>query len=698
MQTILYYIGTAFGSIMGLCYSVVKNYGWAIILFTLITKVILLPVSIWTHRNGLKVVKMQPDINRLHIKHFGDKDAIAEEQAELYKREKYNPLASLVPLAIQIVILMGVIEVIYHPLNYLLGLDAECIQAWLAAGQSLFGIDPAEAPAQLRLLSLIQQGNGTELAAQIPQAWQGTLAVLESFDTHFLGVDLTWIASEMSVVFLLIPLVTGASALILALSQNKLNPLQHEQNAGMQWGTLAFSVGLSLYLGYFVPAGVALYWIASNLLTIVQQVILNALIDPKKVVDYQALEETRGELEKLKQLGETPNGKKDRELLKREKADYKRFFSFANKHLVFYSESNGFYKYFGPVLDEIFSKSNVTVHYVTSDPKDQIFERAKQNPQLKAYYIGPRRLITLFMRMDADVVVMTMSDLENYHYKRSYVRKDIRYIYMFHYPLSTHMVLHTGALDHYDEILCVGDFQIPEIRKSEEINGLPEKQLEVCGYCQLDSLYKSYLSMEQKKNERPKVLIAPSWQEDNILDSCLDNLLKSLLGQGWDVKVRPHPEYMKRYGPKMDAIMARWKDYKGDDLTFETDFTSNESIYASDVVITDWSGTATEFSFVTLRPCVFINTPPKINNPDYVKLGIEPQEFRLRKLIGVEVAMDECGKADERIRVLLDNADDWNKRIKEVRDNLIANFPDSAPVSAMVILKAVVEQQKKHKA
>ena len=442
----------------------------------------------------------------------------------------------------------------------------------------------------------------------------------------------------------------------------------------------------------------ALYWICSNLFTILQQVLLNRLIDPKKVVDYQALEETRSELEKLKHLGGTADAKLDKQLRRREKEDYKRFFSFANKHLVFYSESNGFYKYFGPVLDEIFARSNVTVHYVTSDPNDTVFDRAAKNERLKAYYIGPRKLITLFMRMDADVVVMTMSDLENYHYKRSYVRKDIRYIYMFHYPLSTHMVLHTGALDHYDEILCVGDFQVPEIRKSEALGGLPAKRLEVCGYCQLDSLYKAYLAMAHRQNPRPRVLIAPSWQEDNLLDSCLDPLLKGLLGRDWDVRVRPHPEYMKRYGPRMDAIIERWKDYAGGDLDFETDFTSNESIYASDIVITDWSGTATEFSFVTLRPCVFINTPPKVNNPDYVKLGIEPQELQLRRRIGIDVDMADVGEAGARVADLLEASADWTERIRAIRDELIANFPDSAPVSAKAILTAVVEQQQKRTA
>lgn len=695
MGTVISALGVVFGAVMGFCYTLVRDYGLSIILFTLLSKVILLPVSIWTHKNGLKVIRMQPEINRLKVKFYGDKDTIAEKQAELYKREKYNPMASLFPLAIQIIILMGIIEVIYHPLTYLLHMDKACVDAYLAAGQKLFGMDPTANPAQLRLLGLVGQGEGAALAAAVPETWQPSLTILEGFNTCFLGVDLTWIASEMAVIYILIPIVTGISALVLALVQNRLNPLQREQNAGMQWGTMAFSVGISLFLGYYVPAGVALYWIASNLMTIVQQLVLNKLIDPRNVVDYELLEESRKELQNLMNLGESGDSKEDKALKKREKEDFKRFFSIVNKHLVFYSESNGFYKYFGPVLEEIFQKSNLTIHYITSDPNDQVFELAKANPKLMAYYIGPRKLITLMLKMDADVVVMTMSDLENYHYKRSYVRKDIRYIYMFHYPLSTHMVLHTGALDHYDEILCVGEFQIPEIRKSEELAGLPAKQLEVCGYCQLDSLYKSYLEMERKEEDGTRVLIAPSWQEDNILDSCIDELLKGLLGHGWRVRVRPHPEYMKRYKPRMDSIIERWQTYDGDDLEFETDFTSNESIYASDVVITDWSGTATEFSFITLRPCIFINTPPKINNPDYVKLGIEPQELRLRNMIGIPVEIKEAGQAGEYVQKLLDHSTEWSDRIRNVRNDLIANFPDSAKVSARAILHAVVEQQKK---
>ena len=631
MQAVVVFLS----SIIHFCYDLFLNYGLAIILFTLLSKIVLFPISIWVQKNSIKMVRIQPEINEMKVKYYGDKDTIAEKQAELMKREKYNAFADIIPMLIQVALLIA-------------------------------------------MIAAIKQGMETP-----------------GLNLSFLGIQLNEVPAEKGGWLYLVPLLAGLTSYALCVVQNACNVVQENSPKAVRIGTMVFSVGISLFLGFFVQVGVAVYWMASNIFSIATSYLLNWMINPRKFVDYERLENSRKALAELDQMGNDENDPHiAKELKKREKSDYKRFFSVANKHLVFYSESNGFYKYFGPILDEIFKRSNLTVHYITSDPNDKIFELAKTNVRLKAYYIGQRRLITLMMKMDADVVVMTMSDLENYHYKRSYVRKDIRYIYIFHYPLSTHMVLHTGALDHYDEILCVGEFQIPEIRKSEELAGLPAKKLEVCGYCQLDSLYKAFMAMEQKANACPRVLIAPSWQEDNILDSCLDDLLNSLLGHGWKVKVRPHPEYMKRYKPRMDSIIDKWKDYNGDDLEFETDFTSNESIYASDVVITDWSGTATEFSFITLRPCIFINTPPKINNPDYVKLEIEPQELRLRNMIGVPVEIKDVGEAGECVRNLLDHSEEWSDKIRNVRDELIANFPDSAPVSAKAILNAVVEQQK----
>jgi YidC/Oxa1 family membrane protein insertase len=367
----------------------------------------------------------------------------------------------------------------------------------------------------------------------------------------------------------------------------------------------------------------------------------------------------------------------------------------ANKHLVFYSEKSGFYKYFEKIINELIRRSNVIIHYVTSDPNDQIFDIAKNQPRIKPYYIGEKRLITLMMKMDADIVVMTMSDLNNFHYKRSYVKKDIEYIYVFHYPLSTHMVLAKGALDHYDTIFCIGEFQFEEIRETERLYNLPEKNLIAVGYGQLEKLYESYCKMEHIDRKIKKVLIAPSWQPDNILDSCIDELLAALLGKGFEIVVRPHPEYVKRYGFRMDAIVNRYSDYKGSDLSFELDFTSNNSIFDSDVVITDWSGTAYEFSFVTKKPSIFINTPPKINNREYDRLSIKPLEITLRDKIGIQVKPDNLANITDKIHELLNSAEKYADEITAIVDKYIANFGSSGVIGSKYIINRLKEVGKK---
>lgn len=615
-------LGKILGTLIGVCYDFFGSYGLAIVLFTIFTKVILFPVSIWTQRNSIKMVALMPELNHLKIKYYGDKDTIAEETQALYKKTGYHPLANIIPLFIQLVLLIGVIG---------------AVRSLLAGTKSLLSVTPSEAGGFI----------------------------------------------------LLIPLMAGMSAFALGLVQNRLNPIQREQTKAEQWMTNGFSIAISLALGAFVPMGVGIYWIASNLLTIVQQIVLNTVMPPKKYVDYGALAKSKTELAEIEGLS-TGISKEDKQ---REKADYKRFFSVANKHLVFYSESSGFYKYFKGVISELLQRTNVTIHYITSDPKDQIFKIAETQPRIRPYYIGEKRLITLMMKMDANMVVMTMSDLGNYHIKRSYVRKDAEYVYMFHYPLSTHMVLHTGALDHYDTILCVGKFQFDEIRFCEKLHGTPEKKLIECGYGLLEDLRTQYDAMPKTQREQKKILIAPSWQTDNILDTCIDGLLEQLLGRGYQVVVRPHPEYMKRYRPRMDAIVDRYANYQGGDLSFELDFTSSHSIFDSDLVISDWSGTAYEFAFVTLKPAIFINTPPKIHNSEYRQYPMKPLELTLRSQVGVEVNMDRLECLASAAAELLEHKEAYREKIAGILNDTIANFGGSAKIGAEYIISRLKERQ-----
>lgn len=539
---------------------------------------------------------------------------------------------------------------------------------------------------------LYQRENYHPLAGTIPMFIQlilliGVIGAVRGMLEGEANTILVQIPSEVGGAALLMPLAAGGAALLLGLAQNHLNPLQREQGKAEQWMTNGFSIAISLVLGAFVPLGVGIYWICSNLFTILQQIILNTVIPPKKYIDYEALEKSRQELAKISSLG----GKRSKEEKQREKADYKRFFSIANKHLVFYSERSGFYKYFENVIDYLLSHSNVTIHYITSDPKDAIFQKAAEQPRIKPYYIGERRLITLMMKMDADIVVMTMTDLENFHIKRSYIRKDVEYVYMFHAPLSFIMTLRDGALDHYDTIFCTGKGQVEEIRKSEEIYHLPQKKIIECGYGVIENMRKHYLENKSRyeNQEVKKILIAPSWQEDNILDSCLDQILQSSLRDGWQIIVRPHPEYVKRYGARWNVLLEKYKDIPESRLILQTDFSSNETVYSADVLVSDWSGIAFEYAFATRKPVLSINTPMKVSNPNYAKVIPQPLNLTLRSEIGVQLEPDAADQAGRVLAEMLDHAEDYERKIAQLTDEYLYNMGKSGEIGGAYILQSL---------
>ena len=94
------------------CYALCHNYWIAILIFTFLTKVILLPLSIWIQKNSIKTVKMEPELNHIKATYVGNQELISEEQYKLFKREKYSPFGDLIPLFVQLALLMGVVEAV----------------------------------------------------------------------------------------------------------------------------------------------------------------------------------------------------------------------------------------------------------------------------------------------------------------------------------------------------------------------------------------------------------------------------------------------------------------------------------------------------------------------------------------------------------------------------------------------------------
>ncbi len=686
---IMYYICLPLGYLMKWCWMLVGNYGWAIILFTLATKLVLLPLSVWIHKNTIQMVKIQPDLNFLKVNHYGDLDTIADEQGKLYKKHKYHPMLSLVPLIVQVVLLLGVVEIIYHPLSYLFAVDSETVNA--LAG--LYGIETNTSSFQLTLIEAIKNS-----APEGIEAFASVIEPIKEFSGNFLGFNLSVIPSEVWGIYTVMPIIAGLSSFIMCWTQNMSNVLQHEQSKLNQYGMTVLSVGISLYLGIGVPAGIAWYWVAGNLLSIAQMYILNAVINPKKYVDYEALEKSRKALADIEAL---ESGKNKDPLYKehkaREKKDYKRFFHVVNKHLVIYSEKSGFYKYFEAIIDALLKKSNITIHYITNDPDDAIFALSEKEPRIRPYYIGLKKMIPLMMRAEADIMLMTTPDLDKFYIKRSIVKKDMEYVYVPHDMMSMHMGFREGALDAFDTIFCTGPHIVREVRATEKVYGLPEKKLVEFGYPFADKLIAAGEAERATHitGSRKEILIAPSWQEDNLLDSCIDQLINGLFCDGYHITVRPHPEYVKRYGARMQAIVDRYAHMVGDGLSFELDFTVNKSVYSSDLLITDWSGIALEFCFATRRPALFVNTAIKCMNPNWKKIDCVPTEISLRDVVGVSVDKDRLDECRSIVEDLLARADEYDVKIGKVLSEHIYNQGHAGETGADYLLKSLVEKRKK---
>ena len=693
---IMYYICIPFGYLMKWCWQIVGNYGWAIVLFTLATKFVLLPFSVWVHKNSINMVKIQPAVNFLKANHYGDMDTFADEQAKLFKKENYHPLLSLIPLVLQIVLLLGVVQTIYHPLSYLFGTDAGVIQALAEA----IRVNTEDSAYQLAIVEAIQNGvitSSSVISGVSAEALADVIADVQGFDTIFLGINLLAVPAEVWGAYVLVPVVAGISSWLLCFTQNRSNVIQHEQGKLSKYGLMVISVGISLYLGIGVPAGIAMYWVAGNLLSIIQMYILNAIINPKKYVDYEELEKSRQALAELEKLGgDGKNSAAYKENAAREKKDYKRFFSIVNKHVVFYSEKSGFYKYFEAIIDALLKKSSVTIHYVTNDPDDVIFEIAREQPRIKPYYIGVKKLIPLMMKLEADVVVMTTPDFNKYYIKRSLMKKDVEYIYVPHDMMSVHMGFREGALDEFDTIFCTGAHVAREVRATEQVYGLPEKTLVEFGYPFADKLIEAGAKerAEHVSTEKKEILIAPSWQEDNLLDSCIDTLIEGLYCDDYHLIVRPHPEYVKRYAARMNALVEKYQDKVGENLSFELDFSRNKSVYASDLLITDWSGIALEYCFATKRPAMFVNTKLKCMNENWEKIGLTPVEITLRDQVGVSINKEDVVRCDEIVKRLLDSSEEYEKIIEETLENHLYNIGHAGEAGAKYILRSLKAKKK----
>lgn len=282
-----------FGWILSWCYEIVGNYGWSLVLFTVLTRFIMIPLAISQQKGMAKQTRLQPKIRKIQQRYAGNQQKINEEMNALYQREGANPLgAGCLPLAIQFPIMIGLYGVIYRPLSYVLHLPKETVDMLTAAVQKIAGEASGRAASAIEL-SVINHAD--EVIKALPNLSADVAEKLQNFDFTFLGIKMAQTPDfKVFDLLWLIPILSGVTSLMTSalsyMRQRKTNP---EMSKNPAMGCMSFGMPLfSVYIAFQFPAGIGIYWTMSNLFMFFQTLVIGHTHSPQNVLAKVMIEET----------------------------------------------------------------------------------------------------------------------------------------------------------------------------------------------------------------------------------------------------------------------------------------------------------------------------------------------------------------------------------------------------------------------
>lgn len=330
-------------------------------------------------------------------------------------------------------------------------------------------------------------------------------------------------------------------------------------------------------------------------------------------------------------------------------------------HVIFFAESGYYFQYFRHLYESLLEERGLSIAYITADKTDPVL----QDTRVTAVHLKST-LAGIFPRLQADVMIMTMPDLQNFIFKKSPGVK--KYVYVFHALVSTHQQYRKHAFDHYDTIFCTGRQQENELREAEQRYTLPPKTYVRYGY---PLLYELKQQVAKKTISENKVLIAPSWYAEGILNTCILELVQELGMEKREIWIRPHPEFIKRNKKVYTQLVAKTK--RSPLIRFDTSPSVYTHLRDAGILITDRSGIALEYAFACQRPVLFIDTPRKIQNPDVETFACPPLENEYRSRLGLSVKPDSLDRLEETIRELKSSAANYRTSLKAVEQEVV--FP-----------------------
>ena len=356
-----------------------------------------------------------------------------------------------------------------------------------------------------------------------------------------------------------------------------------------------------------------------------------------------------------------------------------------DRSFVFYLENESDFIFFKPIVEKLTQEYDTKICYVTSSKTDPMLNCNNKN--ILSFYVGDGvARSNFFINLKATIMVMTMPDLETFHIKRSKVYP-VHYVYIFHSLCSTHYIYRKTAFDKFDTIFCTGNYQIIEIQERERKFNLGEKKLVKHGYGRLDTLIDETRSTDNRKSasNNKVILIAPSWGANGLIETKGQEIISILLDSGFDVILRPHPMTIKKSNKVVQKIEKEFKD----NLNFklETDIRNTESFFLCDCMISDWSGVAIEYAFAFEKPIFYVDTPQKINNPEYDQIDLVPLEEKIRSQIGEVISLSELSLIPSKINQFLQSQNKFKEKIQKSREETVFNVGNSGEQGAKYLLE-----------
>lgn len=268
------FIANIFGYLLEWLYNGIgQNYGIALILFTIILRIILLPLTIKQQKSMKKTTELQGKMQEIQFKYKNNPELMNKEIMELYKREKLSPFSGCISSIVQILIILSVFYLVSRPLTYMKKIDPGIIENY----RNEISAENDGKISNYYEIEIIQKKAAQDENIKV--------------NMDFLGLDLSKVPSQnmSDTTVYIIPLLYVVSSIFSIRMTTGKTKKKEENNSSEPDMTQQMNKSMSymmpimaVSIAFVAPLGLALYWLISNILMILERIVINKYVDSKE--------------------------------------------------------------------------------------------------------------------------------------------------------------------------------------------------------------------------------------------------------------------------------------------------------------------------------------------------------------------------------------------------------------------------------